>query len=208
MIDAASLKAELARLDEQVAEQRYLQAEQEKLNAQLAELKQNQQRLTEARLLLLEAGKAARRQVKALLESVVTRALQAVYDETYRFEVDIQDDGKQAEIGFYVICGDPPVREEPTDAMGGGVVDVVSLALRIAFLELCQPKIGGPLILDEPGRHLDKERSPLLGQILTELAHEFGRQVILITHDQALAHSADRAYQVIHNGEASEVVQL
>jgi DNA repair exonuclease SbcCD ATPase subunit len=161
-----------------------------------------------ARLLLMEAGQKARQNVKKVLETLVTRVLQAVFDETYRFEVDLKETNKDPELAFLVTCGNPPITEEPADSMGGGVVDVVSLALRIATLELASPRLQGPLILDEPGRHLDKNRSAQLGQILRDLSEEFGRQIILVTHDETLAQTADRVYRVTHDGKQSEAILL
>ena len=47
------------------------------------------------------------------------------------------------------------------------------------------------ILADEPTGNLDTENSQNIMGILTKLAHEEGRCVILITHDQDIASQAD-----------------
>lgn len=206
-MDLTVLQQELDELNQQYARIQWLRHEKERLQQELEQLQSERSVIQQARLLLLEAGKEARKSVKSLLESIVTRMLQAVYDETYRFEVEINEEGKEAQVHFYVCIGDE-IREEPTEAMGGGVSDVITIALRIAYKVLCSPKIGGPLILDEPAKQLDKERTPLLGQILHDIAHEMGIQIIMITHDPGLAGWADRTHRIHLNNNVSNIEVL
>ena len=92
----------------------------------------------------------SREQLKLRIEETVTAALQAVFcEDNIKFVVDIKvSDGKPvAEWTVVSSFGDFAVAACPEDAKGGGVTDVVSLALRLALLELARPKPMGPVIL-------------------------------------------------------------
>jgi DNA repair exonuclease SbcCD ATPase subunit len=56
-------------------------------------------------------------------------------------------------------------------------------------------------ILDEPGKHVSDEYAPQLAQFLKGYSQSLGRQVIMVSHNQHLADSADIAYLVeLHQG--------
>jgi DNA repair exonuclease SbcCD ATPase subunit len=85
---------------------------------------------------------------------------------------------------------------DPLGSRGGGVVDIVSLALRIVILELYTPRIDGPLMLDEPTKQLSKEFSDRAAELLRAISERTGRQIILVTHDPVLAKEAEMRFQL------------
>ncbi len=103
---------------------------------------------------------------------------------------------------FYVITDweGTPVKTKPQDARGGGVVDIISLALRVAMVETFRPRPEGPLILDEPGKHVSAEYVIPMLEFLKSTAEMFGRQVILVSHNSHLTEGADRVFQVQMRG--------
>lgn len=147
----------------------------------------------EAVVLVESAGRTARDTVSNRLAEVVTFALQSVFGSDYRLDVFNTLKRNAVWTDFAVGGGgsnstvqpDPPL-----DTRGGGVVDVVSLALRSVFLELFSPRIDGPLILDEPTKHLSKRFSGRAAELLRALSERTGRQIILVTHDSELAKEA------------------
>ena len=52
------------------------------------------------------------------------------------------------------------------------------------------------MILDEPAKHVSEEFSPQVAQFLKSFSQSLGRQVIMVSHNQHLADSADVAYLV------------
>jgi len=46
-----------------------------------------------------------------------------------------------------------------------GVTDVVSLALRLALLELSRPRPGGPMLFDEPGKMISRDITTERGRV-------------------------------------------
>ena len=75
--------------------------------------------------------------------------------------------------------------EKPDYDRGGGKIDIIALALRLAVGEM--EGVDGPLFLDEVGKHVSKEYAPSVAYFLKEYSATFGRQIILITHNADLA---------------------
>ena len=200
----------------------------------VAQRREKEQQLTQARadielwrqvqVLLSKASEFAREQLKQRIEQTVTAALAAIFnDSSMKFEIEMKDiGGKPAADWRVVSCYDVPAKAgdedvkisaytvvaSPEDAKGGGVTDVVSLALRLALLELSRPRPGGPVLLDEPGKMISKEYLPNVAEFLKQYAAKTGRQVILITHHEALADVADVGFKVGQVNGVSETVEV
>src|SRR5205085_2335643 len=98
------------------------------------------------------------------------------------------------------------VRTKPEDARGGGVIDIISIALRVALLQIHnQPNIRGPIILDEPGKHVSSDYTIKLAEFLKQINQTFDRQIIISTHQQDLANIADTMIKVDLKGGKSVV---
>ena len=149
----------------------------------------------EAVVLIEAAGQTARESITARIASVVTFALQSVFGDDYRFEVT-NTLKRNAVWTDFVVASKGFAADSPIDSRGGGVVDVVSLALRAVLLELFAPRIDGPLILDEPTKHLSTEYSGRMAELLGAISERMGRQVILVTHDEELAKEAETRFTV------------
>lgn len=155
-----------------------------------------------------KASEYARTQLKTKLEQTVTAALQAVFGvETIRFEVEMKATNGQPSATWQIVSdiGDVPVTASPEDAHGGGIVDVVSLALRLALLELARPKIEGPIIFDEPAKMVSAEYLPNLAAFLKQYAKATNRQILMVTHAPTLAEIADVSYWVTQKDGISRV---
>ncbi len=207
----ASLKSSLdqvkALYHRQRGEQSALLQEMVAREKRLEEVREETECLEKVRLLLMEAAKHAREQGRQQVEYLVTQALQFVFGGDMEFKVVVEDKRDRPEAEFYVCStygGNFRVETTPQDARGGGVVDVISLALRLALLHAFRPPVGGPVVLDEPGKHVSEEFSPQVAQFLKSYSQSLGRQIIMVSHNQHLADSADIAYLVeMHQGVSS-----
>jgi DNA repair ATPase RecN len=181
-------------------EQQDLQLQQEKLHEQ-------QELFDKVRLLFQRSGEYARKQAKVQLETLVTNALQYVFGSSFRFEIDLSPADKNPTAEFYVVTewNGETIRTKPQDARGGGVVDIISLALRIAFLETVRPRINGPILLDEPGKHVSEDYILPMTQFLQSVYETFDRQILFVTHNTHLTESADQAFFVRLKDGKSEV---
>ncbi|RJQ31176.1 MAG: ATP-binding protein [Peptococcaceae bacterium] len=179
-------------------EEEKLQEERESAIRRRRELVAEVDLLQQTRLLLQEASDFAREQARAQIEHMVTNALQFTFGEDISFRVEVQERRGQPDAEFYVVSkyGGAEVKNRPQDARGGGVVDVISLALRVALLQTSRPPLAGPLLLDEPAKHVSEEFAPNVARFLKSLSDMFGRQVVMVTHNQHLTEAADAVYVV------------
>lgn len=176
-----------------------LQAQADQLRAAARAAEEEAERMAKVRALVEAAGQAAREAARQEAEAMVTEALQAVFGPRLRFRVHLSEQRGRPYAEFAVEAQGPGGVEfaaDPLDAHGGGVVDVLALALRLLLLESAQPRIEDPLVLDEPGKHLSAGYAPHLAAFLATASREFGRQIILVTHDEELAAVGERAYRV------------
>jgi len=158
-------------------------------------------------MLFAKVSEYAREQLKARIEETVTAALVTVFGEGYAFRINLRTIGGQPTAEWQVISqyGDFEVAASPEDSRGGGIVDIVSIALRLAMLELIRPKLGGPIIFDEAAKMVSREYLPNLAYFFKQYAAKTGKQIVLITHAEQLAEAADMSYMVTLKDGESEV---
>jgi DNA repair exonuclease SbcCD ATPase subunit len=166
--------------------------------SRLAETERQRELFDRVKVLLQESAEHARMQAKVQLEGLVTNALQYVFGPLFRFEIELSDHGGKPVAEFFVVTDweGTPVKTKPQEARGGGIVDITSLALRVAMIETFRPRPEGPLILDEPGKHVSAEYVVPMLEFLQSVSGMFGRQVILVTHNNHLTEGADQAFEV------------
>lgn len=130
--------------------------------------------------------------VRLHLESLVQLALNAVFPKTYIFHLDFVE--KRGRTEAEITLERDGDRVNPIDAAGGGVVDVVALALRLAAWGLSNT--SPVLVLDEPFRFVSKGLRSAVQSFLLGLSQQLGVQVIMVTHDQELMTGADKLFLV------------
>lgn len=187
-----------------------LLSDKKRLDQSLAKIKKENQSFEESRLLLQKVGKTARESAKKRLEETVTDALRYVFGPTFTFVIELRDLRGRAEADFYVesIEGNETIRNQPEDARGGGVIDIIAIALRIALVQIYNnPNLKGPIILDEPGKHVSADYSMKLATFLKQMSTTFDRQIIISTHQPDLSSIADQAYHVELKGGKSIVTK-
>lgn len=116
----------------------------------------------------------------------ISEALNVVFGGNHKFMIDLTLRGNQP-IAEYYLNDDSVITklEKPDYDRGGGKIDIIALALRLAVGEM--EGVDGPLFLDEVGKHVSKEYAPSVAYFLKEYSATFGRQIILITHNADLA---------------------
>jgi len=129
-------------------------------------------------------------------EAIVTYALQSILGPDYSFELDFGRRGNLQEVNFKIKSKAYNEPHNPMDTSGGGVVDIVSLALRTAILNISRPRVEGPLILDESFKHLSRQYLPAAGTFLNALADRIGRQIIMVSHKNELMRFSDNSIEI------------
>ncbi len=165
-------------------------------------LKEYNENLQKARIIISEAGKYTQTYLKDYIENMVTTALQAVFEEDYKFVInfDIKRNKPEAKISL-MIRGE---EVDPRDSVGGGVIDVASFALRIVLWSIENPKSSNVLILDEPF-HFIHGKMENASKLIKKLNKDLGIQFIIISQLEELGEGADKVFKVTHNGRYSEI---
>lgn len=186
----------------------------------------------QTQVLLSKVAEFAREQLKLHIEKTVTAGMQAAFEDDSSFIVKMTSydnkpaakwlvstkhsvsgkdgsDGKDVSDGSDMGSVSTCVTNNPEEGDGGGATDIVSLALRMAVLELGRPKPGGGLFLDEPGKMLDKQTSLLenTAEFIKQYLRHTGRQGLMITHHDPLAQIADVSYRCQKVNGVSEVAR-
>lgn len=161
-------------------------------------------------ILLQKTSEFARNQAKLQIESLVTNCLQYIFESNVEFKIEIEESYSKPNAEFYVITkdNDITVKNKPELSRGGGVIDIISLALRIAFLQIHKPKIEGPLILDEPAKHVSEEYIYNVAEFLKKASEMFQRQIIMVTHNNHLSAIGTNTYRVQLKGSISQVEKV
>lgn len=175
----------------------------EELQTELDKASVNAETLDKALILLKKISEYARESSRKRIETIVTNCLQYIFDSDIRFSIDITESRGRAEAEFYVIneYNGEELITRPQDSRGGGVVDSVALALRIALLQSVQTNDSTPLILDEPAKHVSDEYIIRVGEFLKQIGKMFDRQIIMVTHNRHLSEISDNWIHIdIKNG--------
>lgn len=151
--------------------------------------------LVEARRIISEAARSTQLQFQGFVESLVTMAIQTVFPEQqYRFVMEFDLKANRSEINLLVQQGEKePYR--PEDEQGGGLLDVLSFALRVVMWSLEKPRSRPVFVMDEPFRYCGKLTS-LAGNMMKEISQKLGIQIIMVTHEDSLSEIADKSWLV------------
>ena len=150
------------------------------------EAKQVFENTQEAHRIIQSVSQAIQQEIHHKIASVVSRCLEAVFgEEAYQF--DIRFEQKHGKTPAVLLLKRNGMEINPMQAAGGGVVDLVSMALRLVALILQRPPLRRILVLDEPAKHISREYRPAFRQLLETLADEMGVQIIMVTHSSEYA---------------------
>lgn len=143
-------------------------------------------------ILLQKTSDYARQQVKVRIEDIVSEALNVVFGGNHKFMIDLTLRGNQP-IAEYYLNDDSVITklEKPDYDRGGGKIDIIALALRLAVGEM--EGVDGPLFLDEVGKHVSKEYAPSVAYFLKEYSATFAYAFRLV-HAMAYMNQKGRRY--------------
>jgi len=135
----------------------------------------------EAQRVIQTVAQAIQQKVHERIAAVVTRCLNAVFDDPYQFKIVFEKKRGKTE-AVLTFIRDGMVLDNPLDEVGGGVTDVAALALRLACILLTRPVARRLLVLDEPFSKIrGEENRRRTRAMLVRLADEMGLQIILNT---------------------------
>lgn len=129
------------------------------------------------------------------LEATVSEGLQTVFGEDIRLVVSNKMVGSRSETVFTIVSPTPDGELETSimDARGGGVAAIVGFLIQ-AVLVLLTPGMRPILFLDESFRNVSAEYQEPLSKFIRDLCDRTGLQVVLVTHQPAIAEYATTWY--------------
>lgn len=140
--------------------------------------------IEEAKSFILGLVSSVQESIHRKISGVVSRCLEAVFDEPYTFRIKFVQKRGQTEVELVFERNGKEV--DPLTASGGGVVDVAAFALRLASLTICRPRPRPLLVLDEPFKFVSAEYRPRLRELLETLSEEMKVQFLIVTHMEEL----------------------
>ena len=135
------------------------------------------------------------------LSGIVTKSLSTVFEEPIEFVAQFIERRGVSECDLFLkIDGH---EYDILNGQGGGIADVCSMCLQMAFIMLAQ--VNRVLIIDEPARHMDLAAQERFIAVLQELCKELNFTIIMVTHSQAFTEGADKVFKIIKKGGISRV---
>ena len=170
----------------------------EELEKEYNTLKQYNEDLSKARALIASVGQHTQSYLKDYIESMVTTALQAVFEEDYQFiiDFDIKRNKPEAKISLK-LRGE---ETDPSNSVGGGVLDIASFALRVVLYSIQNPKTDNVIILDEPLRFLHGKIENAM-KMIKDLSKKLNIQFIIVSQIPEISECADKVFLVTHNNK-------
>lgn len=150
--------------------------------------------LEQARTIIRLVGLETQQQLQFHISDIASLALESIFPDPYKLVLDFVERRDKTECDiFFERNGE---RLKPIDSAGGGAVDVAAFALRIACWSMATKRTRNTIILDEPMRFLSEDYQKDASEMIKELSKKLGIQFIIVTHEDTLAESADKIFEV------------
>lgn len=137
----------------------------------------------------------------AKLSGIVTKAISTVFEEPIEFVVQFVERRGVSECDLSLKIGEDYY--DILNEQGGGVADVCSMCLQMAFIMMSQVK--RVLVIDEPARHMDVVAQERFIAVLKQLCQELKFTIIMVTHSQSFSDNADKVFTITKKGGVSYV---
>ena len=135
--------------------------------------------LEKAQAFIQNVAKKTQEQLKYHIEDVVQLALDSIFPHEYRFSIDFEV--KYGKTSCNLIFKNNNYEIDIMKAAGGGVVDIASLALRVAIWSI--GKTDNVLVLDEPIKNIQPASLQMEAwDIIQKLSQQLNLQFIIITN--------------------------
>ena len=137
----------------------------------------------------------------AKLSGIVTKAISTVFEEPIEFVVQFVERRGVSECDLSLKIGEDYY--DILNEQGGGVADVCSMCLQMAFIMMSQ--VNRVLVIDEPARHMDVVAQERFVAVLKQLCQELKFTIIMVTHSQSFSDNADKVFTITKKGGVSYV---
>lgn len=164
----------------------------------------NLQNMTKAREVILVVVSTAQQTAKSKIESLVTAAIQSVYDRPFEFELRFKQQRNRSVAAPIIKEGD--IEYDAKEDLGGGMLDIISFALRVVVWSMRDRLTRNFMVFDEPmkfvgtGALMDRA-----AEFMKRVSLSLGIQFLIITHNQQLAEIGDKVWDFKHEEGRTKV---
>lgn len=169
----------------------------------LKELKTERQALIDTKQVLIDSIKIINSHFKKKIETITSQVVKRVFKRDIKIEVNFETKSYGVEANIKVIENN--IELDPMDDMGGSIIEVISLIIRLVLREISSERLRKTIILDEPFNWAG-DLIILIGQIIKEFSKDI--QFIILTHDDRLEDIADRIYQIERQDFMSKIIRI
>lgn len=167
-------------IDKKLAEYSNLKSQYKKEEEELEKTETTLSNLNEAQSIAQAVAQAVQQQAHNQIAGVVTKCLETVFDEPYRFKICFEQ--KRGRTEARLAFERDGLEVDPLTASGGGMVDVAAFALRLSCILLSKPQLRKVIILDEPFKFVSRGYQKNVRKMLESLSKDLGIQIIFVTH--------------------------
>lgn len=183
-------------------------ATSERLEKEIESDKQKADDINVCSLIIKKTVEKRRDAICKTLSVMGTSAMQyALQDQNIEMQIHEQDYRDSIASNVRIVNTKTGLDTPILGAKGGGIEDIVNTAIRIGIIKaLKDPSIDGPIILDEPYKQLSAEYQPAIAEFLNRISSDFGRQIILSTHNAFIRESGGKKIHVTTSAPDTSIV--
>jgi ABC-type transporter Mla maintaining outer membrane lipid asymmetry ATPase subunit MlaF len=166
--------------------------------------KEEQLNAKKALILIQEVAQSTQTLLRNKVTKLVNLAIRSVFDDPPEFimEITVKRNRTECELLFK----DADAIDKPLESAGGGLLDVVSFALRVVMWTFS--KTDNVLILDEPFKFVSPNLAPRVSEMVSEISTKLNLQIIMVSHAEGINDSAAVTYKIMQQDKVSTVTKL
>ena len=145
-----------------------------------------------ARSIAQTVAENTQQKIEFHINNLVTTALAAVFPDPYEFKLRFIQRRNKTECDLLLVKNEQEI--DPFSAAGGGVIDVLSFALRTAIWSI--KKTRNTFILDEPMKFVSIDLQAKCSEMLKTISEKLHLQMIIVSHLPEMIRSADKIIEI------------
>ena len=162
----------------------YINVYEKQLNLfqkEIKNLKKTLEEEQEVMLTLKQVSQLQKNNVITFLNAFVSNLLSKIYNSPQEFSIEVEEQKNNVKIKFFISEDYTRIEiKKPFIGKGGGKLSVISMALKLALMQV--KGIKGAIFLDEATKMVDNTALTMLNTFLEEYAKETKTQLFLISH--------------------------
>ncbi len=169
----------------------------------LEEIKTETEEVLKSLSVCQEVAKEVQSQLSVKIETITNLGLETLFGDEYSFKLEyVTARGKtEVEFNLYDKMGN---QIDPMVQSGGGLVDAMTLCLRIAVYNISH--VNNTIVFDEAMKFLSKGFREKAAELIHTLSERLGLQIIEVTHIPEFMENSDKQFVIKKINKVSEVV--